>query len=573
MTLGFFSKNMLGGLAFRVLLFLSLALLPIGLISVIQTREISKQSSLSAELSLLSVTEQAAKTERTVFQEAFGAVQALGSIVDLLAKDPKLCSAFLGLYQLNSSNNILTGFVGTNGQMTCVSSGQAYDLSKAPLFENLLAGRNRAAIFIPSSALSPEPAVVVSAPVFHGEVLWGHSIMSIPNSILENVEQEAVPLSPLALVTFNAQGQMLSSEDAWGASQIELPKNLTLKQLAVDEQLVFKAPNGDGVDRAYAVLPLVSEAIYVLSVWPTDTPILKTDLSNRVNGMLPVFMWIASLIVAFWALNRLAIRHIRGLVQQMRYFALNRTLPRHPLGDGIPNEIVEMEDSFIRMAESILRDEAIQEDNLRDRNILLKEVHHRVKNNLQLISSIMNMQIRQAKDDTSREVLQRLQDRILSLATVHKSLYQGNELNHVNGAVLLREIVNQVLAIGMPPGSTIEVKQHYDPIKIDPDDAAPLTLLVSEAMTNAIKYLAERSDGTGELEISLTNPRPQHAVLRVFNTTQHKTKAEGTGLGTKLIQAFSRQLNGTLETEETDDSFELRLDFPVPDKQKAVLDY
>jgi len=259
----------------------------------------------------------------------------------------------------------------------------------------------------------------------------------------------------------------------------------------------------------------------------------------------------------------------------MLHFALNRTLPRVPLGEGVPYEIVTMEQSFLGMANSILQDEARQEDSLREKNMLLKEVHHRVKNNLQLISSIMNMQIRQAPTDANRKVLQRLQDRILSLATVHKSLYRDNEMSRVDAGVLLREIVSQSLAVGLEAKAKIKVVETYDTIMIGPDDAAPLTLLVSEAVTNALKYIF--SDGTGakRVEVSLKMTGPEKAVLRVVNTRGEAVVSDGlgTGLGSRLIQAFARQLNGTVVIQENEDSYVLELAFPVPLADKQAFDF
>jgi two-component sensor histidine kinase len=304
-----------------------------------------------------------------------------------------------------------------------------------------------------------------------------------------------------------------------------------------------------------------------------DTPLLQNDLAGRSSSLLPIAMWLASLIVAFWALNRLAITHIRKLGRQMRHFALNRTLPRKSLGGNVPVEIIAMEQAFMGMAASILQDEARLEDSLREKNILLKEVHHRVKNNLQLISSIMNMQIRQAPTEANRRVLQRLQDRILSLATVHQSLYQDNEMSRVDAGLLLREIVSRNLAVGMEPKAGIKVSENYDAMMIGPDDAAPLTLLVSEAVTNALKNVPQDRPGEAQISISLTYMGPEMALLRVVNTAGGVVQEAGTGLGSKLIQAFARQLNGTLDIREEGDTYTLELAFPVPLKDKDVYDY
>jgi hypothetical protein len=94
MTSGFFATDLLRGLTFRILLFLSLALLPIGLIAVVQTREIADKNTVNAELSLLAITEQASSTERGLIQEAFGGADALASVVNLIKADSFSCSAF-----------------------------------------------------------------------------------------------------------------------------------------------------------------------------------------------------------------------------------------------------------------------------------------------------------------------------------------------------------------------------------------------------------------------------------------------------------------------------------------------
>jgi len=257
----------------------------------------------------------------------------------------------------------------------------------------------------------------------------------------------------------------------------------------------------------------------------------------------------------------------------MRRFALNRMLPRDAMSPSVPSELVDMERAFIDMAESILRDEATLEDRLREKNILLKEVHHRVKNNLQLISSIMNMQIRQAKGDDAKFVLKRLQERILSLATVHENMYKNDNLARVDASVLLNASVNQLLSVGLEPGSHVRVKQHYEKIMLEPDDAAPLTLLTSEAVTNALKYVSAPAKENGMIRVDLSFVAEGTARLTVENSAHHKPDQEGTGLGSKLILAFSRQLNGQFDTVEEDGMYRITVTFPVPQHQKPVNDF
>tara|TARA_R110002049_G_scaffold117332_2_gene270471 strand:- start:49296 stop:51020 length:1725 start_codon:yes stop_codon:yes gene_type:complete len=574
MTSGFFSGDLMRGLTIRVLLFLSLALLPIGLIAVVQTRQIADQSRDSAELSLIAVTEQASAAERRVIQEAFGAAEALTSIVRLRRNDPAECTDFLMEYKEASKIYSLVGFVALDGKMTCSSTGEEFDFSKSKSFQSLVANPVRRASAVPEGSISKRAVTLINAPVYESSKLIGFMAISIPHETIDNIRDTSAARTNVAMMTLNKRGDILTTENGLEVAESEYPRDIALSLLTTRDASVFMTGNQKGVERAYAIVPIVPDTVYALSVWPNDTPFLSSGISTRLSALLPIVMWLASLIVAFWALNRLAIAHIRKLGRQMRRFALNRTLPNANLGPSVPTELVEMESAFIGMAESILRDEATLEDSLRQKNILLKEVHHRVKNNLQLISSIMNMQIRQAKSDDAKFVLRRLQDRILSLATVHKNLYQNDDLVRVDAGALLHEIVNQLLSVGLPPGSRVDVEQKYENIRLDADDAAPLTLLVSEAVTNALKYLPDAGDGKPRIEINLAYDGPDRAKLEIRNTIgEGSTAAPGTGLGSRLILAFTRQLNGQVEIDPDGDTFDLVVSFPVPKRNREIYDY
>ena len=573
MTSGFLSTNIFRGLAFRVLLFLSLALLPIGLIAVVQTREIADQSLENAELSLLAITEQASTLENGTIREAFGAAAALASVVKLIKSDDVSCSAFMREYQELSELYTVVSFITPEGNMDCVSTGVSGNVSDRDVFQKMTQFKTRMANVTDNPAQSSEPVMIVTNPLKVDDKLIGFINLSVPLKSFDDAPEPEQSARPISMLTFNAQGDILTSKGALDTTLKELPSFAALKWYAGKSGRVFHETNQEGEERVYAVLPIVSGVGYAMSVWPKNSPLLKAGAMTRLSFVLPIAMWLASLIVAFWALNRLAIKHIRKLGRQMHHFALNRTLPRTTLGGVVPTEIVNMEHAFVGMAESILRDEAALEDNLRQKNILLKEVHHRVKNNLQLISSIMNMQIRQATTPDSKRVLQRLQDRILSLATVHKSLYQNDNLSRVDGGALMHEIVNQLLSVGLPSGSAVKVMQNYEAVQLDPDDAAPLTLLVSEAITNALKYVAADATGAGQIEVSLSHTQPEMALLLVKNTVGKGEVEDGTGLGSRLINAFSRQLNGQVEITEDDGLYVLRVEFHVPLQAKDVYDY
>jgi len=385
MTSGFLRNGFFGGLAFRVLLFLSLTLLPIGLVAVLQTQQISKQSQSAAELSLIGVTDQVTANQRTLLQEALGAGRALATVVTLVRDDPRQCSRFLNSYKDEVSKYLLVGFVRSDGIMECSSTFQTYDLSRSEVARKALESGVRTVTAVDNALISGQNVVVVTVPVLSDAEAIGFVFISIQQAALMPDQVDADRAQPRALVTFNVAGEIVSTGGQAERAQAELPDGYTLEQLTGSARQVFSASNRDGVSRVYAVTPIVPQTVFGLSVWPVDTPMLETDFTGRLSALLPIAMWVASLVVAFWALNRLAITHIRKLGRQMRHFALNRTLPRKPLGENLPVEIVAMEKSFRGMAGSILQDEARQEDSLREKNILLKEVHHRVKNTADIV--------------------------------------------------------------------------------------------------------------------------------------------------------------------------------------------
>jgi two-component sensor histidine kinase len=109
----------------------------------------------------------------------------------------------------------------------------------------------------------------------------------------------------------------------------------------------------------------------------------------------------------------------------MAAIASNRQMDTTRASSSMPNELQSLAENFDRMTNIVVRDEVALEDSLREKIVLKKEAHHRVKNNLQLISSIMNMKIRLAKNEETRTVLSRLQGRVRKLETIHRDLYKS----------------------------------------------------------------------------------------------------------------------------------------------------
>ncbi len=238
----------------------------------------------------------------------------------------------------------------------------------------------------------------------------------------------------------------------------------------------------------------------------------------------------------------------------------------------VPVEIELVEQNFERMSQEVLQDEAALEDALREKGVLVKEIHHRVKNNLQLISSIINMQIRSAELEETKTVLRRVQERVLSLATIHRDLYQSQENGRVNTGALVTEIVDNSVELVRSEGSDLTVNKDIENLLLYPDQAVPLSLLVSEATTNALKHVGDRPDETSYVDVSLRQDGTS-CVFVLANSIGQTTVSDSTGLGSKLMTAFATQLGGKIDVEQSEDRYMLTVSFEALEFEPEARDF
>ncbi|MBN9889656.1 sensor histidine kinase [Salipiger abyssi] len=567
------------GLAARMILFLTLALVPIGVVAYFQTSKLQQETRLRSQLSLVALTEAAAVGEREAVLRAQGVAQALGATLgqelgDL--DDDEECSLRLSSYLAASPGYSFAALMTADGGIPCSSAGPGLDSRTSPRLQALLDSPGAAAWLNRSAPISKRSVIVVAEPYYTGETLAGHVLLSVPSSLLPQGQKLDVPNDFEELVTINEHGEILSSREGVDNAARLLPADLDLASLVGARAQSFAARSADGKTRVYAAAPLVPGMVHALGIWSRDNAEAQAITVSGIAKALPLLMWAASVIVAFLAVNRLVIRHVKRLSRRMRTFARTRRIADLRVRGEMPAELAEMEDDFLDMAEGILRDEAQQENALREKTILLKEVHHRVKNNLQLISSIMNMQIRQARAAETRMVLHRLQDRIRSLATIHRNLYQTDDLGHVDAGQLLGDLVQQMAQMTEISGRPVKVETELDPIEAVPDQAVPVSLLTAEALTNAMKYAAP-PEGAREARVFVRFVRDEEAgaLLEITNTAAPEGPArageeadmdiEPAGLGSRLIQAFAMQLGGTLEQGLEGGTYRVRVAFALKD--------
>ena len=205
--------------------------------------------------------------------------------------------------------------------------------------------------------------------------------------------------------------------------------------------------------------------------------------------------------------------------------------------------------------------EAALRSSLAEKESLLKEVHHRVKNNLQIISSLLNLQGRKTKSPEALGFLQDTQNRVRSMALLHETLYQSSNLAKVDFPRYVRSICTHLARSCADDAIGIRLRQDIADVALDMDQAIPAGLIISELVTNAFKH-AFPTRTEGEISVELQASGEQHLVLRVSDNgvgfpAETRSQSSET-LGLILVRNLSRQLDGQLSiTGEQGSVFEI----------------
>lgn len=188
--------------------------------------------------------------------------------------------------------------------------------------------------------------------------------------------------------------------------------------------------------------------------------------------------------------------------------------------------------------------------------VLLKEIHHRVKNNLQVISSMLNLQSRSIKDDKIKTALNESQGRVKSMALIHQMLYQQDNFSQIDIRTYISQLGKFISSSQRDLHNAVKLKTNIENLWLDIDTAVPLGLIVNELLTNCYKYAFPKKQ-SGEINISLNRIESNDIVLLVSDNgiglpkdiLEHK---RNTTLGLNMVKILTKQLKGKLTIENKD---------------------
>lgn len=311
----------------------------------------------------------------------------------------------------------------------------------------------------------------------------------------------------------------LIREDGWLISRFPLPKETQNLSDGLLFENVRKAPEGiftsasspiDKVSRRVAYIVQKDLGLIVTASMSRTTTVDGFWARVRSTAMVAAPIFVAMVFLCGWAVL-LLLRHERNRVE-------------------------------LELA-------------LQQNKMLFQEIHHRVKNNLQQVASLVRLQQApaQMKEDLTR--------RIVAMSAVHQHIYESDQFGVLDAEAYLARVLSS-LRDSAPPG--VELTWKLAPLQLSPDQALPLGMMVNEVVSNAFKH-GFPNGRPGRVTITLARPlEGNEAVLTVEDTGvgMSETPAGGQGLGTRLIAGFASQLQGKSEVTRGDGvKFELR--FPV----------
>jgi two-component sensor histidine kinase len=242
---------------------------------------------------------------------------------------------------------------------------------------------------------------------------------------------------------------------------------------------------------------------------------------------------------------------------------------------GTPVEVRALGQAVAEASLALGRREEELRAALAARDLLMAEIHHRVKNNLQIVASLLNLQAGRVRTAEARTAFSSARDRVRALATLHRHLYTHSDFETIALGTFLDELCGQLFeALGETPGERITLKVSAPDITLSSDEAVPLALIITEAVTNALKYAFPGAD-RGSVSVMVSQDgETLTLVIRDdgigIPASQQAEPAElGGGLGTMLIEGFARQLGATLTTDSGATGTELRLTMPIRRRGQA----
>ncbi len=547
---------------FRLGLAVALALSPILFLGILQGGLNFAHDVETRQESLVAAAQRSASATRAKMQAAAAVLETLTPQTVGLECAPRLASL---LDRLHGYENFIR--FNSQGRVQCAADSVGADpnIQNAQWFSRLRNGEPLVVVTAPEHLYSDRPAVLAAMRAggdnggFDGALV---ALLAV-DSLRPDVSDPTLPANTeVALI--DDQGRIAAATNPRAFA----PPPVGWAAKAVGPGgLLYRATDPDGQPRSQVIAPLVGDDLFVMLSAPAPRFLSWARLNAIYNIILPLVGWLAAWMAVWIVTDRVVIRWLHYLDRIASIYAKGRFSVRPVQAENAPQEIRALAQTLDSMADAIVVRDLTLRENLEQKDTLMREIHHRVKNNLQIITSLLNMQQRALKDPAAREAMADTRQRITALALIYRALYQSPDLRRVDLRQFLEELIGQMASGDGGRPSTTRTELDADDLEIDPDKLAPLALFAVEAIANARRHTFVEGEGLIKVTFQVL---ADEVALEIADNGAEDAAGEATeGVGRTLMGAFARQLRGRMEIRSSaEGGAAVRLIFPPPEPPK-----
>lgn len=311
----------------------------------------------------------------------------------------------------------------------------------------------------------------------------------------------------------------------------------------------FETEGQDGIRRVFSAVALPHGGVTALFGMPATTMLgwLEEDVTKQILTIAA--MWVSGIVAAWLGARYLVTRWI-GTLRGMAHafgrgeYAASASLRR------APEELADLGDTLRLMARRIEDREADLRATVAQKDILLREIHHRVKNNLQIVSSLLNIRGDRVASAAGIAAIDEVKNQVRALALVHRYLYETGDVREIDLRAFMTELCESTLAALAQPAQPVDLALDIPPFPVATDRAIPIALLTVEAITNALKH-AFPAGRRGRISVGFAPTGPGTGTLTIADdgTGMPEAQRSGTaapGIGLTLIRAFAQQVGASV---------------------------
>jgi two-component sensor histidine kinase len=451
-----------------------------------------------------------------------------------------------------------------HGRVACAADSVTGDASRseAPWFKRLAAGAPAVTDAGSQPGYVHQPALLIATRAEDAAHAFDGALVAFVglSGLASGPDRLAPPGAQVALI--DGKGRFLSGADLTAFSS--LPADWRARAGA-RQASIYEGHDQEGSPRVFTVTRLPGASLSAVLSAPSPGPFSWARLNLLSSVIFPLIAFFATLAAVWVAAERVIVRWLHYVERIAAIYAKGRFTVRPLQADRAPPEIRELAETLDAMAETIVARDASLHESLAHKDALMREIHHRVKNNLQVITSLLSLQQRAMSDPSAREAMSDTRQRITAMALIYRALYQGPDLRRVELRDFMEELLAQLISSEHHEGAgAIRTELHVDDLEIHPDKLAPLALFAVEAISNCQKHAFAGRGGSLRVTFKVMG---EEAQLEIADDGQADSPRQlAGGVGRTLMNAFARQLHGRAELSTNQwGGTSARLTFPTPD--------